>query len=136
MGRGMVLPDRAAPGIIDLKRHLGTRLHRSLFDRSDMSENVAGIFFCVGDLKANAIRTHDAGVADLPARFAVERRLIEEDHTTFAFFKGADLLAIAQHRGDDAFGALGFVTEKFRGTEFFAQGEPDRSVCRLTRAGP
>src|SRR5260370_39810533 len=77
MRRGMVLPDRATPGMIDLKRQLGTRLHRSLFDRSDMSENVAGIFFGVGDLKANAIRTHDAGVADLPARFAVQRRLLE-----------------------------------------------------------
>ena len=95
--------------MIDLKRERSPRLHGALLDGADMRIDVAGIFLRVGHSEANAVRDHDTGIADLPAGFAVERRLIEDDDADLALFQRADFLAIAQNGSDHAFGTFGFV---------------------------
>src|SRR5436305_6153710 len=101
-----------------------------------MGKNVPVIFLGIGDLKANAVGAHDAGIANLTAGFTVEWRLIENDNAGVAFFERTDFFAIAQDCRDDSLGALGLVAEKFCGPEFFAQNKPNRAGRRFAGARP
>src|SRR5262249_29056646 len=136
MRRRMVFADRAAAGVIDLKRQRGAGFHRAFFDGADMRVEVAGIFLRVGDLETNTVGRHDAGVADLAAGFTIEPRLIEDHAAAFAFFHRTDSLAVAQDGGNPALGALGLVAEKFGSAELLPQRKPGRSRRGFAGTGP
>ena len=84
MRRRMVLADVAAPGVIDFERERSAGGQRAFLDGAGMHEDVAGMLLRVGDAKAHAVAAHEAGIADLAAGFAVERRLVEHDRAAFA----------------------------------------------------
>src|SRR5499433_328514 len=79
MRRRMISPDGATAGTIDFQREGGADLERALLDRSGMDEHVARLLLGVGDGKAHALTAHGAGIADLPARLRIKRRLVEDD---------------------------------------------------------
>src|SRR5271170_192782 len=101
-----------------------------------MREYVAGVFLRVGDFETHAVRRHDAGIADLPAGFAVKWRLVEHHGAALALLERGNLLVVAHQRGDDAFGILGFVAEEFGAAELLTQAEPHRFVRRFAGARP
>jgi hypothetical protein len=80
-------------------------------------------------------RRHQAGVADLAAGLAVERRLVDDDRAALAGLS-ASTSAVAQQRLHDAFGLLGVVAEELGGADLLAQREPDGLGRRLARARP
>ena len=79
MGRRMVGADRAAARMVDFEGQRKARLERAFLDHAGMDEEVAALLLGIGDAEAHAVGGHHAGVADLAARFAVERRLVEDD---------------------------------------------------------
>ena len=112
-----------------------------------MHEEIAGFLLRVGNAEFDALARHQAGVADLAAGLRIERRLVEYDRAALAGLEGVGLLAVFHERRDHALGALGFIAQEFRGTEFFAQREPDvfaggvaasrpRRACLARAAGP
>src|SRR5947209_17842034 len=101
-----------------------------------MREYITRALLRVGDARADTIAAQPAGVADLPARLAVERRLVEHDLPAFAGFELGDLLAVAHQRRDHTFGTLGVVAEEFRRPKLLAQRKPDRLGRGFARAGP
>src|SRR5271167_2216880 len=81
-------------------------------------------------------RENDAGIADLAARFAVERRLVDDYRDLVAGGGLDDPLAAAQDGQRNAFGGFGLITEKFGCAEILAQAQPDRFGRRLARTNP
>src|SRR5689334_4456935 len=78
----------------------------------------------------------DAGIADLAAGLAVERRLVDDDLHFVAAGSLSNGSTVLDDRLDDAFGALGGIAEKLACAMLFAQLEPD-GFCRLIAgAGP
>src|ERR1700682_2331965 len=136
MRRRMVSADRTAAAMIDVKCQRSPRLERAFLDDAGMHEHIAEMFLSVGDLEAHPLAYEHAGVADLAAGFAVERRLVEHHGAVLAFFQRFDFLAVAHERGDDAFCAFGLVAKKLSTAEFFADAEPNRLVRRLAGACP
>ena len=84
MRRGMVGADGGAARVIDVERERRAGLERALLDRADVHEQVAGLLLGVGDAEAHAVGGHHAGVADLAAGLAVERRLVDDDRAALA----------------------------------------------------
>src|SRR5262249_59524808 len=101
-----------------------------------MDEHVARLALRVGDGKTHALSGHDAGVADLPARLAVERRLVEDDGAALAGAQRIDLVAVLHQRGNDPFGALGLVAEELGRADALLDGKPERLGLRFPRSGP
>ena len=95
MRRRMVAADGAAARVIDLERKRGAGLQRALLHRADVHEQVAGLLLRVGDAEAHAVGGHHAGVADLAAGLAIERRLVDDHRAALAAFERGDLLAVA-----------------------------------------
>lgn len=58
-------------------------------DLDDMGEDVAELLLDVGDLGLEAIADDRAGVADLAAGLAVERRLVEDGEAGLALFRAS-----------------------------------------------
>src|SRR6185437_6029030 len=83
-----------------------------------------------------AVAAHLAGIANLAAAFAIERRLVHHHRAAFALFQLADALAVLDQRGDDALGAFGLVAEEFGDADLLAQAEPDGFGRRFARARP
>ena len=141
MRRRMVAPDRAAAGVIDLERQRLADLERALLDRAVMHEQVAGLLLRVGHREAHAVGRHRAGVADLAAGLAVERRLVDDHRAGLAGLQLGDFLAVADERRDDAFGGLGLVAEELGRAELLAERKPrgrSRGLARspTTRRAP
>ena len=84
----------------------------------------------------DALAGQRAGVADLAAALAVERRLVEDDEALVAGGELVDHLAALDQRGDDAFGGLGFVAEELGRADLVGDGEPDLVFAGLAGAGP
>src|SRR5207237_4826757 len=99
-------------------------------------EHVTRTLLRVRDARADAIGRHRAGVADLTAGLAVERRLVEHHLTALAGLQPGDLVAVAHERSDDALGPFGVVAKEFSGPKFLAQRKPDRLGRSLAGAGP
>ena len=121
---------------IDVERERKPGLERAFLDHAGMDEQVAGLLLGVGDAEAHAVGRHDAGIADLAAGFAVERRLVEHDGAGLALGQSGDLLAVAHQRGDDAFRGLGLVAQELGGADLLAQREPHGFGRGLAGAGP
>src|SRR6478752_8873354 len=132
----MVSADGAAPGVIDLERERGTDFERPFLQPSGMDEHVARLALRINYGKTHAFARHDAGVADLPARLAVERRLVEHDGAALVRAQGVDLLAVLDQRGDDALGGFRLVAEELGGAGLLAQGEPYRLGSGIAGARP
>src|SRR5262249_36999072 len=132
----MVLPDGAPARVIDLERERGTDLQRALLHHAGMHEDVARLLLGVGDLEANALAGHHTGIADLPARLGVERRLVDDNRAALARLEACDLLAVFAQGSAHAFRALGLVTEELGGAALFAQREPHRFGRGVARARP
>ena len=84
MGRGVVGADAGAAGVVDGKLERMADLEGALLDDDVVHEEVAELLLGVGDAHAHVDRRHGAGVADLAAGFAVERRLVEDDEAALA----------------------------------------------------
>src|SRR5688572_32059779 len=119
----MILSYGTPTRMIDLERKRGAGLQRALLDRADVHEQVAPLLLSVGDTEAHAVASHHAGVADLAAGFAVERRLVDDDSAALAPAERGCLLAILDQRRHHAFGGLGLVAEKLGSARFLAQAE-------------
>ena len=124
MRRRMVGAHRLPALVIDdkLKRQPNPQL--ALLDHAFMDKKTAEFFLGVVDTEAHAMGKHRARITDLPARFAIKGRLIEDDGTGLARAKSQDLLAVLDDRGDKAFRALHVITQKFGGSGFLLDGEP------------
>src|SRR5262249_60598521 len=97
----------------------------------------AGFALRIGDRALTAGCGEDrAGIADLAARLAVERRLVDDKADLVTSLRLGNVLLALNERQDDPLGALGFVAEEFGRAELFAQGEPYRLGCRLAGADP
>ena len=72
--RGDTRTDAAATLLL---RERGADLQRALLKLAMMHKEIAGFLLRVRDRKAHAVRGHDTGVADLAARFRVERRAVK-----------------------------------------------------------
>ena len=136
MGGRVILPDGAAPRMIDIQVERSPDFEAALLDRAEMHEEVAGALLRVGDRKAHAVARHHAGIADLPAGFGVEWRLVENDGTAFAFLQGGHFLAVAQKRDHHAGGGFRLVAEEIGAAVLLAQREPDGLVGSLARPRP
>ena len=75
---------RGAARVVDGKFERLADLEGALLDDDVVHEEVAELLLRVGDAHAHAARRHGAGVADLAAGFAVERRLVEDDEAALA----------------------------------------------------
>ena len=108
----------------------------ALLDFAHMNDEIAELLLRVGDAEAHALGRKRAGVADLAAGFAIERRLVDQHRTFLAGFQFFCLGAVLDQRRDDALGFLGFVAEEFGGAQLLAQAEPDRLGGRFAGARP
>ena len=136
MGRRMVLPDGGPARVVDVERQCRARRQIPLLDRADVHKNVARHLLRIGDAEAYVVGAHHAGVADLAARFAVERGLVENHGTALALVEPCDFSAVADERRHHAFGALSLVAKKFGRAVLFTQREPYRLGRRVARALP
>src|SRR5580693_3680839 len=103
-----------------------------------MDDKVAEFLARVGNFGAEARRGDFADVADLAARLAIKRRLIEDQRSALARIERFDFDAVLDDRAYDALGGLGLVTQKLGRADALAQSIPDRFGRSLagTRPGP
>ncbi len=136
MRRRMIGPDRRPACVIDceFEREAGSDL--AYLQGPLMHENIAELFLRIGDAEAHAIGAHDAGIADLSARFAIEGRLIEDDGAGLAGAKTIGLPAVLDDRGDDAFGALRLIAEEIGRAGLLPDRKPDVFGRRFARSRP
>src|SRR6516225_12498921 len=90
-----------------------------------MHEEIAGLLLRVDNAKLDALARHHAGIADLAARFRVERRLVQHDCAAFAGLQASDLLTVLHERSDRALRGLGLVAQELGRPELLAQWVPD-----------
>ena len=70
---------------VDGKPHRLAGHEAATLDRAEMDEEAVGLLLRVGDTEARAVLRFDrAGVADLAAGLAVERRLVDHDRALVA----------------------------------------------------
>src|SRR6516225_521280 len=136
MGGGMILPNGIATRVVNLQQQWIANLDRALPHRDHVSKDVARFFLCIVDGCAHALAADFSSVPDLPTAFAVEWSLVDHHSTGFAFFQLGNLFAVLHESCDYPLCALGFISKKFRYTDFFAQCKPDRLLGGLARAGP
>src|SRR5262249_23566585 len=134
--RRVVLADAAAAGVIDFQRDRSTGPQRTLLDLAVVHEQIACLLLGVGDAEPQAVGGDDAGVADLAAGLAVERRLVDDPRAALAGLEFDTLLAIAHERGNDALGLLGLVAQELGRAELFAETKPYRLGRGFAGAGP
>ena len=137
MRGGMVRADGAAAGRIDREPHGLPRHEAADLDLAEMHEEAVRLLLRVGDAEARAVlRLDRADVADLAARLAIERRLVDDDRAVLAFAERFHFLAVLDQRLDHRLGAVAVVAEKLRRAVAVAQREPYAFGRRLARPGP
>ena len=78
MRRRVVRADRGAARVVHLGQHGHADARLARLDAAEMHEQIAQLLLRVGHRDAQAIGAGDrAGIADLAAAFAVERRLVQ-----------------------------------------------------------
>src|SRR5262249_22693440 len=87
-------------------------------------EQVAGFLLRVSDAETHAIRAHCAGIANLAAGLAIERRLIEHDRAALARFERRHVLAVLYQRRHHTLGGLGVVTHALARSDHRVHAEP------------
>src|SRR5437763_14745931 len=102
-----------------------------------MDEQIAGFALRVRNREFAAGRGEDrAGIADLPARFAIERRLVDDKADLRTALRFGDALPALDEREDHAFGGFGPVAEKCGAAELVPEREPRRLGRGFPRADP
>src|SRR3954468_1683642 len=125
MGRGVVGANAGAAGVVDGKFEGMADLEGALLDDDVVHEEVAELLLGVGDAHAHVDRRHGAGVPDLTAGFAVERRLVEDDEAALAGRELPHLFARLDDREHHALGDLGVVAEELSRADTLLEGEPE-----------
>ena len=115
----------------------------ALFDDDVVDEEIAELLARVDDAARTPAPTIVAGIADLAAGFAVERRLVEDQRALLAGVQRFDFGAVLENGQRDAFGDLGLVAEEFGGAETLrrpnqivsvaASPEPDQALRASAR---
>src|SRR6185312_11657132 len=100
---GMVRTQARAARMIDFHLDRQTRSDRALLDAAGVHEDAVAALLRVRNLDDETVAVHHAGIADLTAGLAVERRLVDNDADRFAFPRLVDDGAVAHKCGDDAF---------------------------------
>src|SRR5882762_873032 len=136
MRRRMVLSDRTTAAMIDRERKRHADLERALLDRAGMHKQIADLLLRARDAEAHAVGAHSAGITDLAAGLAIERRLVEHDRTALAFLQRRNLLAALHQRGHNALGGLGVVAQELGRAHLLAQAEPHALGRRFAGALP
>ena len=123
VGGGVGAADGGAAAVVDDGLYLGTFAHRALEEVAFVDDELA-VFLRVGHVELEAVADEAAGVADLAAAFAVERRAIEDDADAFGVADFVELVAeviVRRMAGDDAtdrgFGFERVVAEELGGVE-------------------
>ena len=112
-----------------------TGFEASSFDLADMDEQIAEFLLRIGDAEDRAFRPFDdAGVADLAAAFAIERRLVQNERAFLAGLEVCHLFAAGDERRDDAFRGFGIVAEEFAGAGLVLDLEPKPFRRRFARS--
>src|SRR5580704_929563 len=105
--------------------------------RAEMDDEVAGFLDGVAHREfAARAREHRPGIAELAARLAVERGLVDDNRDLVAGFGLRYPLAALEDRQDHPLGGLGIIAEEFGRADFLAQREPRRAGRRLAGADP
>ena len=92
MGRRVVGADGRAALVIDDQLQRLVELQRAVLHRDVMDEEIAELLLGAGDAHPRALALHHAGIADLAAGFAVERRLVEDHEAGLAGLELRDFL--------------------------------------------
>ena len=132
----MVGAHLAAALVVHLELDLGAKPRPARHDLAEMDEQPVGLLLRVGDHDLEAVAADRAGVADLAARFAVERRLVDHHRNLGPFGGRIHGLAVAHHCRDHAFCLFRRVAEELGGAKPVAQFVPDGFRGRLAGAGP
>ena len=82
--RRMVGAHRLPARLIDNQLNSKPATQLAFLHQSFVDKKIAEFLLGIVDTEANAACAHDAGVADLAAGFAIERRLIKDDGPGFA----------------------------------------------------
>src|ERR1700736_463496 len=106
MGRRTIGTNRLPAFVIDNQLKGKPEADLAFFDQSFVNKQIAEFLLGIVDTEANAACTHDTGVADLAAGFAIERCLIEDDGSGLARAENRDLLTVLEDRGDKPLRAL------------------------------
>ena len=125
MRGGMVGARGAAALTVDAQLHRLAKLEFAARHLHDVDMQSAQLLLGVDDLAFAAMAREDrAPVADLPAGFAIERRLVGEDAHRLARLCAVHTRTVLDDGDDRAFGLFGVVAEEFGGAQFLAQLEP------------
>src|ERR1051325_5778860 len=102
-----------------------------------MEMKIAGFFLGVADFEFATGGGEDrAGIADLAARLAVKRGLVDDDPNLVAADRFADPLIAFDDRLDHPFGDFGLIPQEFARADLVAQGKPGGFGRRLAGANP
>src|SRR4051812_9077529 len=132
----MIAADRTAARMVDLERQRGSDPKCPFLKRPEVDDYVACFLLSVRHVEANAVSTDHTRVADLPAGFAVERRLVEYDRASLPLVQPCNFPAVTHERRHYALDALSLVAEKISGAYLFAHSEPYCLGRSVTRALP
>ncbi len=105
----MVGAQLGAADRVDGHDHVVADFQLALLDFGVMGVEIAHHLLHVGDRRLAAGPDEAAGIAELAARFGVERRLVGDDPAALARLQRGDLLAVEHDRLDLALGAFGVV---------------------------
>jgi hypothetical protein len=117
----MVGAQTGAACVVDLELDRSTGLQRALRHLAVVDEEPVRLLLRVGDLDREAVAGDGAGVAHLAARFAVERRLVDDDRDLLALPRLLDLDTVAHDGAHQALRLLGVVAEELGRAELLAQ---------------
>ena len=82
----------ARRSVVDDRLHLRAFAHRAIDEMAFVDDELA-VFLRVGDVELEAVADELAGVADLAAALAVERRAVEDDADAFGVADLVELVA-------------------------------------------
>ena len=120
---------------VDLEPHRLPGHEAADLDLAEMHEEAVGLLLRVGDAKARAVlRLDHAGVADLPARLAVEGRLVDDDRALLALAELIRFRAVLDEREHRRLGAVRVVAQELGRAVAVAERQPH--VFRRRVAGP
>ncbi len=137
MRHRMVGAQPAAPLAIDAQLDGIADPQRAVPDAADMDKQIAGLAQRVFDGEFTAAGGKDrAGIANLSARLAVKRGLVDDDADLVAMLRFEDPLLALDERQDDALGGLRLVAEEFGRADLLAQREPGRLGRFFPRTDP
>ena len=131
----VVRADRRPAVVIDRQlRPLATAdgAHRDL----GLMDKDAGNLLGVGDACRARVGADQAMIADLPAAFGIEGRLVHHDGDLGPLARLGRVGAVDHQRGDLALGLLGVIAQELGGAVLFGQLEPDGRIRGLSGTRP